>query len=344
MSSSPIFIGGTGRSGTTILYRLLQANSAVFGFNHEMRFIVDYHGVINLVDALTRNYSTTQAREALYHFEVFMAKWLGPGRGPPYAGLNLEKFFGPDYYRERLQEFMDGLVDSEFRGTDYPVTGGCLRQAFNPVIQFAERRYNRIRKQIVRRPGYVYFWPRRVLKNVRYFPDRAALCRYTATFIDDLFMHAARRHGKSVWCEKTPSNLLHFDFLLELYPAAKFINVVRDPRAVAFSMMGQMWASSTLEDTCAVIRHNYRKWFDLKAESGLSIANLIELRLEDIAADYSHAVRRLCEFCEIPNRFSSSPRFDSSRVNAWRDRIGSTEWQLASTLLQDEIRALGYTL
>lgn len=45
------------------------------------------------------------------------------------------------------------------------------------------------------------------------------------------------RHEASFLSEKTPGNVLIFDELMEMLPAAKFIEVIRDPRAVVHSMM-----------------------------------------------------------------------------------------------------------
>jgi hypothetical protein len=46
-----------------------------------------------------------------------------------------------------------------------------------------------------------------------------------------------QRHGASYISEKTPSNVLEFEALLEMLPGAKFVEVVRDPRAVVNSML-----------------------------------------------------------------------------------------------------------
>ena len=44
---SPIFIGGTGRSGTTILKRVLLQHSAIVGFSGELRLLIDPGGALD---------------------------------------------------------------------------------------------------------------------------------------------------------------------------------------------------------------------------------------------------------------------------------------------------------
>lgn len=67
-----LFVSGTGRSGTWILYKALGCHSAVHTFPREMRFIIDPDGLLNLVDALTIRYHPVGASEALFRFERLM--------------------------------------------------------------------------------------------------------------------------------------------------------------------------------------------------------------------------------------------------------------------------------
>ena len=46
----------------------------------------------------------------------------------------------------------------------------------------------------------------------------------------------AHHHGKDRWGEKTPGNLFYADVLLDMFPEAQFLYVVRDPRAGVASM------------------------------------------------------------------------------------------------------------
>ena len=49
----PIFIGGTGRSGTTILKKVLQQHSNIVTIPNELRIIIDPDGILDLFNALT---------------------------------------------------------------------------------------------------------------------------------------------------------------------------------------------------------------------------------------------------------------------------------------------------
>jgi hypothetical protein len=69
------------------------------------------------------------------------------------------------------------------------------------------------------------------------FCDRDAINASFGRLIESLLYPAMQRHGASYISEKTPSNVLEFEALLEMLPGAKFVEVVRDPRAVVNSML-----------------------------------------------------------------------------------------------------------
>lgn len=59
---------------------------------------------------------------------------------------------------------------------------------------------------------------------------RDIIDRCVAALVSELFTGYARREGKERWAEKSPGNILAIDYLFRLFPRAKFIHVIRDPR------------------------------------------------------------------------------------------------------------------
>src|SRR6056297_2994979 len=56
-------------------------------------------------------------------------------------------------------------------------------------------------------------------------------------FIEDLLLPYAVKHNAKLVSEKTPWNVLYFSKLMQIFPNAKFIFCVRNPRAVVSSML-----------------------------------------------------------------------------------------------------------
>lgn len=55
--------------------------------------------------------------------------------------------------------------------------------------------------------------------------------------IEEILLSFADKHNAKLLSEKSPENVLVFSELAELFPAAKFLHIVRDPRAIAASLM-----------------------------------------------------------------------------------------------------------
>lgn len=54
--------------------------------------------------------------------------------------------------------------------------------------------------------------------------------------VQNLFLPLADKHGRKYMSEKSPQNILALSELVELFPEAHFIHVIRDPRAIVSSM------------------------------------------------------------------------------------------------------------
>jgi hypothetical protein len=318
-----IFIGGTGRSGTSICYKFLSKHKEIFAFNQELRFVVDYKGLLSLVDALSRNFSTAYAREALWNFEKMMRyDFVSPQR-PPFIGIDFVRIFGKDHYFSVLNRFIDKIVDSEWIGTDYQVEYEYFNKNKVPPLPI---------------------WPKRIMKDVNFFQDRRVIANIVGEFVDDLFGGVARNRGKIHWCEKTPHNILHIDFLYKILPDHYFIHMIRDPRGVAQSFENQFWASSKLEDTCLVLKNIYKRYFFLKNKMGIDDYRYLELKLEDCAVDNGYLRYELCRFLGVDDLFLNPPVLNIEKVDYWKSEMKPSKRRIVEKILGEEISALGYSM
>ena len=120
--------------------------------------------------------------------------------------------------------------------------------------------------------------------------------RSMAAVIDGVFRIFAEREGKRRWCEKTPQYIQHMPLLLELFPEARFVHVIRDGRDCAVSF-NRRWLR-TPELTM------YR-WKKVVAEGHmqgklLGSDKYMDVRYEDLTADPEFWLRKICEFIEVP--------------------------------------------
>lgn len=266
-----IFIGGTGRSGTTVLGQTLASHPEVVGINQELRIHVDPGGALDLVHALGRNWSPYVADAGIQAFlgavgdsrrarlwNLPIARWGGRSVAPRrYATLKFDADFG----RATLDEALEELIAS--------LTTGVSRSRWTGTHSY------RVKPTFFETPGPV--------------DGRSHLRR----FFDHLYQGRARRLSKSatVWVDHTPFNSLHQVGLARLFPEALFVTILRDPQDVFDSYMEQDWASDspllTARRLLAVLRVAEGQW------GAVGPHRTVRLRLEDLARSPTETVEAL---------------------------------------------------
>lgn len=167
---------------------------------------------------------------------------------------------------------------------------------------------------------------------------------------DDLFavmlaIYADSR-GKRRVGEKSPRHLFEVHQILKLFPQARFICLIRDPRAVVRSEMETNWGSKSVgritKRWCRVMEEARR----LRQE--LSPQQFREVRYEDLVREPETILRGLCEFLGEPFepemlKFQERPAsehgfrpdevwkhntlrpVDASRVDQWREQLSPAQ-------------------
>jgi len=341
MMLPPIFVCGTGRSGTWILYRALGRHKNIHTFPKEMRFLVDPDGMIDLIDALTIRYHPVKASEALHRFERLMRVYLVTPDRTPYYGFDLPGWLGGEYYWQRLNQFCSCLVDLDFEGKALQIESDSNDEG--RLVAYAKR-LQALRQQVQRKPSIPesLTLPRAKMNVVRYFSERSRLVALAAAFVDDLFRKAAQANSKQTWCEKTPQHILDLNVLWELFPKSIVIHIKRDPRGVAYSLTKQKWAPSSLEGASLFLRNVYNRWNDLSRTIDLNKYRYYELKLEDLALSPESVLEELISFCGMEYEFENLPDISPAKVNYWKKIMSNQEIQSVNEILGPYIEQMGY--
>lgn len=273
---TPILIGGTGRSGTSILKKVLSAHPQVSSVPTEIRVIIDPGGAVELYHALTDNWSPYVADTALQRFIMLLEQVESSslprkalavsmrrvGMTPPrYSILQIGQQLGRDWYRACRQAFVESLV------TD-------ISQA-----SWAGSRPWQVSPQIYEVPHHD--------------PEDAA--RKIRQFFHSLYnQHDACTH----WVEDTPFNILHARDLRALFPNLRLIHIYRDFRDVLASYQGKNWGRGDLGTIAKRICRVVQRWQQVKRE--LPAEMVLEVALEDLVTDPEAWGERLLAFAELP--------------------------------------------
>ena len=284
----PVFIGGSGRSGTGAVFHWLCAQPGYFPLvRGEAKFIIECDGLIDLHRALTADYNGTRALTAYRRFKDLMLNRLLHADGWSNAGVGARMDL--DLYAEAVRSFCDSVLAR---------TTPALH---DPGIFIAKAR----------------------------------------TLLDRLALLSCDAPGARM-TEKTPHNLLHRRFLRALYPRARFVHVVRDPRDVVRSIVHQPWGPATIPDACAWLAE-YAAAFEREREAAaLGPEGDIEVRIEDLTAGDRAAVERLAAFLEIDAATGRGPGDPGATPYAWRAHAEPDEIAVIEERLGGLIARYGY--
>ncbi|MEM1230020.1 MAG: sulfotransferase [Pseudomonadota bacterium] len=134
------------------------------------------------------------------------------------------------------------------------------------------------------------------------------------TLFSAVVAHMAQALDKPIPCEQTPRNIFYVQELLKLYPQARFIVMVRDPRAVLASQK-MRWRRRKLASAESRVplresiraRINYhpltmaRLW-NRAQERLRQVADdprVLTVRFEDLLTEPEATIRAICAHCEI---------------------------------------------
>jgi hypothetical protein len=186
-------------------------------------------------------------------------------------------------------------------------------------------------------------------------------CETPRQLITRLHERYAAEHGKARWGQKTP-RLIRFGGLIKAnYPKARFVVVLRNPRATVNSLM-----KSNVHSANALFAS--KRW---AADVGEGLAlkqrypgDVMEIRYEDLVTQPEQSLRRVCDFLNLPYdpamlgyhesgveeyseyyeqihaRLAQPPQ--ASRIDAWREELSQADVATVEAVCGDLMGQVGY--
>ena len=167
---------------------------------------------------------------------------------------------------------------------------------------------------------------------------------------ENIYYHFAKRevelNGKSVVCEKTPQNVFYLKEIFDIFPNARIINMVRDPRGVMLSQKNK-WNRRKLggwyitKKEARRLRINYHPITLTKLWNAAVNAvkkfeedkRILTVIFEELVNQPEQQIRKICEHIEEPfeqemlmiTQESSSVEPDSQEKGFKKERVAN--WQ-----------------
>jgi hypothetical protein len=156
---------------------------------------------------------------------------------------------------------------------------------------------------------------------------------------------AAERAGKPAWVELTGRSVIYAPTLLRLFPRAKFINIVRDGRAIAGGHVKKIDMTDdpieALEGWERMIRASHAGMSAVPSDA------VLQIQLDDLVdRDRDATFQRVVEFLEIPDPEPMRSYFDrritagKAHVGKWRERMPPPEARRVDRRYRRMIRSL----
>ncbi|WPD21264.1 MAG: sulfotransferase [Candidatus Electrothrix scaldis] len=184
--------------------------------------------------------------------------------------------------------------------------------------------------------------------------------------------YVADETGSYLVAEQTPRNIYYAADILDAYPNARIVHIIRDPRAVIASQKKRWTRRKTLNAKNIPIREMIREKISyhpytmillwkkafVKGQDIQGSDRYLRIKFEELVEYPIQVVRQLCDFLEIPfdkkmlaiQQVDSSLRvadntsvgIQKSAVDAWKKVLSSGETFLIEKELSLEIKQLGY--
>ena len=193
---------------------------------------------------------------------------------------------------------------------------------------------------------------------------KAALNDCYACLLEWVVSCYAQRQNRAsarIWVDHTPENITYASTLMDLFPQAKIVHIVRDGRAVAASVMQLDWGPNTIIKAA-------RWWmrmtsFGLAAETLLGPERIMRVKYEDLVLAPAETLQRLCAFLGMeyqpemtratgfkPPRYTNRQHTligtepDARLATRWETHLSPRQIEVFENLTRNFLSYLGYPL
>lgn len=321
-----LFIGGTGRCGTSITRRVLGQHAKVATLPFEYRFLIDPDGIIDFWKTYSNSWSPYLADRRIKRLERFLAKLskqsylsrlldkcinalglksLGVLTTRQYSGWALNNQIPG--FDEINAELIHHLCSFKYAGSWV----GAESYSINSKLYHAPSSSSEILLSVLQ--NYCWLVINRLLQKQE--------CEF---YIED-----------NTW------NCLFATELLELFPGAKFLHVYRDPRDVVTSLIRQRWAPADIGQACQFYGDVMSKWFVIR--EGIDKSQLVEIAMEDLINNTKSTLDSIgkCTGLSFDN-MKLQVSLTKSSIGRWRRELSANQQAELNDRLSQYIEEFGY--
>lgn len=318
-----VFIGGAGRSGTTLLRRILGQHEEVCEAP-EYRFPVDPDGVIDFFVSVSEMWSPFLFDQRLSRLERVLRQ---SGAKIPLAGIyrRLIHWLGLNHSRRINFDMPYGAVNAT---KTFPSYAKLVDTLLSELTMFKYKAFYSGSKLLwTRSMQFGSQWRRVELSDI--------LGRFYRALVDD----ALTASGKRYYVEKNTWSILYFNRLLEILPEARLVHIYRDPRDVVCSLVQQRWAPHDTMQAAVYLQNVLSRWRDIK--ENVPRNSYIEVSYEQLVKHPARVLQEISEFASLPIKLGRI-NLSAQSLGRWRNEISLELVEHVNVVLADAIHVYGF--
>lgn len=322
-SNNICLIGGSGRSGTTILSRIFSKHPQITAVP-EWRYLIDPDGIID--------FYTNCESWSPYHYDLKVKRLHRLLRKVSRRNListidvlpRVSKFITnlPVNFRPRYLNICTKKYCSDFKQLADHLIEQLIAFSFN---------------------GYWTGMPALQKNRIVYSPLRPQpeLALILGTFLKDVMCCVLEHNKTDYYLEKNTWNILWYDKILELLPESRLVHIYRDPRDIVASYTRQTWMPADAVKSARIYKDIMERWSYVRDQ--VPADKYLEISLEALVADPEDVLRQICSFWDIPwNSCLLSTDLSKSNTGRWKTDLSAKAQDDIRIILSNLLKTLGY--
>lgn len=320
MNIVPLMVGGTGRSGTTILTRVLSCHTALTDVP-EWRFLVDPDGLLDFIHS-AHFWSPYGYDRQLKRLEGLLRDLGRRSVGASWS---------------RRVESLDSARARKFTARYDRIDVSQLSPRYHALVDRLLEELTQFHFE-----GHWVGMKRFDARRLRYgSPDIEYTKDCVRRFLRELMIDVCQLQGATGYLEKNTWNILFFDRILDLLPEARMVHIHRDPRDVVASFTQQSWMPSEPTQSAVICRDLIQQWWCIR--DGLPEGSYLEISLQQLTKYPRETLELVCQFWSL-DFDEAMLQVDLSRSNSgrWRHQFDDVQARSVAQLVAPIIEAYGY--
>ena len=278
---APLFIGGTGRCGTTALGKAFGRHLEVAKLPRKPRIVTDPGGILDLVESTSSKWGPFRADRALYEFEYIWNELRSDTNGR-YQGHKMERWIGEEKWEELIENLKDDFIHHKSSGKWLGSPPGR-----NEIYEVEHRHHMDVQQS-------------------------------ARQFMQELFEHL--NWNARFWVDDTPYSVQHLKELWRIFPGMKMIHIHRHPLEVLYSYQkirrgNYMWVSDDVVANARRIRGIYEGWIQQLHTTMDAQEVARDVKLQDLVDEPVNMLGKMCEFVGIEYQSEMAEEINSDEVS-----------------------------